>query len=451
MSLHFAHALLPSGWARDVRVSVKAGRITTLRIGVAPSPGDDRRGVGVPGLANLHSHAFQRGMAGLSEWRGSPTDTFWSWREVMYRFALTLTPDEMEAIAAHAAVEMLEAGFTVLGEFHYLHHAQDGRLYDDPAEMAGRIVAAADTAGIGLTLLPVFYAHANFNGAPPTEGQRRFISSVDGYRRLIEASRQHLRPGDGFGIAPHSLRAVTADELKAILPLAKDAPVHIHAAEQVREVADCLAATGARPVEWLIANAGVDARWCLIHATHLTERETTALAATGAVAGLCPVTEANLGDGVFPTRAYLNTGGKLGVGTDSNIAISAAQELRQLEYAQRLTTRERNVLADPDPGASTATTLWRAASVGGAAALGQPGGLAIGARADIVALDLDHPALIAAEGPRALDALVFATTGGGIRDVWCAGRHVVRDGRHVARDPITARYRAVMEAVKTRL
>jgi formiminoglutamate deiminase len=357
----------------------------------------------------------------------------------------------MEAIAAHAAVEMLEAGFTVLGEFHYLHHAPDGRLYDDPAEMVGRIVAAADTAGIGLTLLPVFYAHANFGGAPPTEGQRRFLSSVDGYHRLVEASRRHLRPGDGFGIAPHSLRAVTGDELTAILPLAKDGPIHIHAAEQVREVEDCLAATGARPVEWLIANAGVDPRWCLIHATHLTEAETTALAATGAVAGLCPVTEANLGDGVFPTRAYRAAGGKLGVGTDSNIAISAAHELRQLEYAQRLTTRQRNVLAGAEPGASTATALWRTASVGGAMALGQPGGLAIGARADIVALDLDHPALVGAEGPRALDALVFATTGGGIRDVWSAGRHVVRDGRHVAQDAITARYRAAMATIKARL
>ncbi|RYE01339.1 MAG: formimidoylglutamate deiminase, partial [Sphingomonadales bacterium] len=305
MHLWFESALLASGWAEHVRIGISGGTVQSIELGVAAQSSDERHGVALPGLCNVHSHGFQRGMAGLSERRGRPDDDFWSWREVMYRFLDRLTPDDIAAITAQAYVEMLESGFTRVGEFHYLHNDADGRRYSDPAETAGAIVAAAETSGIGLTLLPVFYAHGDFGGAPPAPGQRRFLSGVDDFARLVEASRAKL-PADGvLGIAPHSLRAVTPEELRAILPLAGAGPVHIHAAEQTREVEACIAWSGARPVAWLLDHAGVDPRWCLIHATHLSDTECDRLAASGAVAGLCPVTEANLGDGIFPAVRYL--------------------------------------------------------------------------------------------------------------------------------------------------
>ncbi|MBW7947034.1 MAG: formimidoylglutamate deiminase, partial [Sphingomonadaceae bacterium] len=298
--LWFSHARLNGGWAKDVRLTLAGGLIESVETGVAAEAGDARHGIAIPGLCNVHSHGFQRGMAGLSERRGRPDDDFWSWREVMYRFLGRMTPDDIAAITALAYAEMLEGGYTRVGEFHYLHNDADGGRYADPAETAGGIVSAAAETGIGLTLLPVFYAHADFGGAPPAPGQQRFISDIDGFARLMEASRAKLREGDVIGIAPHSLRAVTPEELAAVLPLAGGGPVHIHAAEQTKEVEACLAWSGARPVEWLLDNAPVDERWCLVHATHIDDAEVMGLAASGAVAGLCPVTEANLGDGVFP-------------------------------------------------------------------------------------------------------------------------------------------------------
>src|SRR5215475_8635373 len=345
--LHFASALLPSGWRDDVQVIVTDGTITAVTAGAPPQSGDERHQLAIPGLASLHSHAFQRGMAGLAEMRGDTADTFWTWRETMYRFALTMTPDDVESVATLLYAEMLERGFTRVGEFHYLHHDPGGAPYANPAEMAVRIVRAAETAGIGLTLLPSFYAHASFGGAAPHAGQRRFIASVDQFAELMAASRKALNRlrGANIGIAPHSLRAVTPDELTAILPLAEGGPVHIHAAEQTREVEDCVAWSGRRPVEWLLEHAPVDQRWWFIHATHMTGTETAALAASGAVAGRCPLTEASLGDGIFPAREFCDAGGRFGVGTDSNILVGVADELRQLEYAQRLKHRERNVLS----------------------------------------------------------------------------------------------------------
>src|SRR4051794_16550819 len=336
--LHFASALLPSGWANDVQVVITAGAIAEVTPGVAPSSGDERHTIALPGLASLHSHAFQRGMAGLAELRGESTDTFWTWRETMYRFALAMTPDDVASVATLLYVEMLEQGFTRVGEFHYLHHDRDGSPYADLAEMASRIAQAAEASGIGLTLLPSFYAHGSFGGAAPHDGQRRFICTVDQFAALMSASRKAIRklPGANIGIAPHSLRAVTPDELTAIIPLADGGPVHIHAAEQVKEVEDCLAWSGQRPVQWLLDRAPVDRRWCLIHATHTTNEEITAFAETGAVAGLCPITEANLGDGIFPACEFVDAGGRFGVGTDSNVLIGVADELRQLEYGQRL-------------------------------------------------------------------------------------------------------------------
>ncbi len=446
-SLWFEHALLADGWARDVRLTLADGRIQRIERGVPARPGERQRGAAAPGLCNLHSHAFQRGMAGMAEVAGPEGDNFWTWREAMYLFVDRLTPEDNRAIAELAFAEMLEAGFTRVGEFHYLHNDLDGAPYGDPAEMAHGIAEAAETTGIALTLLPVFYAHASFGGLPPKPGQRRFIHDVPRFARLLEASRAAVArlPDAIVGAAPHSLRAVTPDELAAVVALTQG-PIHMHAAEQVKEVEDCLAWSGARPVEWLLDNAAVDARWCLVHATHMTAEETAGLARSGAVAGLCPVTEANLGDGVFPTRAYLAVGGAFGVGTDSNVLIDAAAELRGLEYAQRLVERARNVTA-PAPGRSTGATLFDAALRGGARALGADAGLAEGAPADFVALDLEHPTLAGRTGEALLDAWIFACRDNPVSAVWRRGRQVVVGGRHVAREEIIARYRQTLARV----
>src|SRR5580658_3609537 len=338
MTLWFQSALLPQGWAEGVRIVVSGGTISQLQTSAVPAPGDERHAVAIPGLSNVHSHAFQRGMAGLAEIRGPANDNFWTWREVMYRFLDRLTPEDIEAIAAQAYVEMLERGFTRVGEFHYLHHDPSGAPYANIGELAERVAAATRETGIGLTLLPVFYAHSNFGGAPPVPGQRRFLNDVDQFARLLEASRKAIGQLDdaNLGVAPHSLRAVTPNELSRVVSLLPRGPIHIHAAEQTKEVDDCVAWSGARPVEWLLDNAAIDERWCLVHATHLTSSEMERLAQSGAVAGLCPITEANLGDGVFPADAYLARKGVFGIGTDSNIQIDPAAELRALEYAQRL-------------------------------------------------------------------------------------------------------------------
>ena len=444
--LHFASALLPSGWAGDVHVSLADGIITEVTTGAAPEAGDDRHPLAIPGIASLHSHAFQRGMAGLAETRGDTADTFWTWRETMYRFALGMSPEDTEAVATLLYIEMLEQGFTRVGEFHYLHHDRDGTPYSDPAEMAVRIAAAAEISGIALTMLPSFYAHGSFGGAAPHAGQRRFICSVDQFARLVAATRRAVRglPGANVGVAPHSLRAVTPDELAAIAPLAEGGPVHIHAAEQVREVEECLAWSNRRPVEWLLEHAPIDQRWCLIHATHMTATETAALARSGAVAGLCPITEASLGDGIFPAREFLGAGGRFGVGTDSNVLVGVADELRQLEYGQRLKHRERNVLSR-GAGVSTGRTLFDAALAGGGQALAQSiVGLQPGARADIVTLDTAHPSLAGRRGDAVLDGWIFAGCSGAVDCVWAGGDKVVEGGRHRLRETARARFSAAV-------
>jgi len=445
-TLWLESALLPTGWANGVRVTIAGGVIESVDR-ADPQPGDERHAIAIPGLCNVHSHGFQRGMAGLSEHRGAAggDDNFWSWREVMYRFLDRLSPDDVEAITAQAYAEMLEGGYTRVGEFHYLHNDPDGARYDDPAEMAARIVAASDATGIGLTLLPVFYAHSDFGGRPPKHGQRRFVHDLDGFAMLLEASAGLLGGDARLGIAPHSLRAVTGDELHALLAMHPLGPVHIHAAEQTGEVEASLAFSGVRPVEWLLDNAGVDARWCLIHATHLTENETDRLAASGAVAGLCPVTESNLGDGIFPAERYLAAGGRIGMGTDSNILIDAAAELRGLEYSQRLAHRGRNMLA---AGAgSTARRLFDAALAGGAQALGTTGGIAVGAPGDLISLDAGHVSLVGRSGDALLDSWIFAGRAGAIDCVWRAGRKRVAGGRHVDADAIAARYRKTVSRI----
>ncbi|RAI43625.1 formimidoylglutamate deiminase [Rhodoplanes roseus] len=448
-----AQALLPTGFATNVRVTVADGRFTAVEPDAPAAGAHTLAGLALPGVPNLHCHAFQRGMAGLAERRGPASDSFWTWREVMYRFLARLTPDDAEAIAAFAYMQMLERGFSAVAEFHYLHHDIDGSPYADRGEMAGRIAAAAAATGIGLTLLPSLYGYGGLGGQPAVAGQRRFLNDPDRFARLVERSREVVRavPGAKVGIAPHSLRAVTPDTLRAALAVAPDGPVHIHAAEQVKEVEDCVAWSGRRPVEWLLDEMPVDDRWVLIHTTHMTPDETVRLARSGAVAGLCPLTEASLGDGIFRGADYLEARGRFGVGTDSNIDIDPAGELRQLEYSQRLAHRARNVMATAE-GESTGRRLLSEALSGGAQALAQPlGAIAVGKRADLVVLDTTHPDLACVSGDRAIDRLIdlwlFVAGRDAVKTVMAGGSLVVEAGRHRARDAITARYVATLARI----
>jgi formimidoylglutamate deiminase len=397
----------------------------------------------LPGMPNLHSHAFQRAMAGLAERRGKADDSFWSWRETMYAFAAAIGPDELKAIAAQLYVEMLKAGYTQVCEFHYLHHQPDGAPYAPPEAMSLALIEAAREAGIALTLLPVLYISGGFDGRALTARQRRFGHGVEGYLRLLETLRAHENDDLRIGMALHSLRAVPEQAMRDVLEsgLTATGPIHIHVAEQIGEVQDCLATRGARPVEWLFDHAQVDARWCLVHATHLTDAETAQIAHSGAVAGLCPSTEANLGDGLFPLVDYLDAGGTLGIGSDSHISVSPVEELRWLEYGQRLSSRHRNMAAR-HPGDSVGETLWRAALHGGAQASGFPvGELRAGARADLIVLDDASPLLAARDARSLLDSFLFAGNTPLVRDVMCGGRWVVRNFRHHDEAPIAERYR----------
>jgi formimidoylglutamate deiminase len=445
-SLWARSALLPEGWVQDLRVTVSDGRIRRLEPGAAPQAGDERVAVLLPGMPNLHSHAFQRGMAGLTEYRGPAADNFWSWRSLMYRFVGRMSPDDLEAVTTWAFIEMLEAGFTRVGEFHYVHHDPSGNAYSDAAEMTARVVAAAERSGIALTLLPVFYAQGGFGGAPANDGQRRFLHDVPAFAKLLEASGKLVArlPDAVLGVAPHSLRAVTPQQLAQLLPLARG-PVHMHAAEQIAEVEQCLAWSGARPVQWLLDHAPVDARWCLVHSTHIDDQEITRLADSGGVAGLCPITEANLGDGIFPASHYLAAGGRFGIGTDSNVSISVADELRQLEYSQRLRDRARNVVPGVLP--STGHTLFAGALAGGAQALGvarENVGLAAGAPADFFSLNAAATAFVERSGDALLDSLVFAGARDAIDGVWRAGRKRVSGGCHEAREPAARAWREAL-------
>ncbi|MEO1469780.1 MAG: formimidoylglutamate deiminase [Pseudomonadota bacterium] len=447
-------ALVAGTWREDVALTVASGRITAIRP-CAGGPWDADLLVAAP--ANGHSHAFQRAMAGLAEARGAAgRDSFWTWRQLMYRFLDRLDPDQVEAIAAFVQMEMLEAGFGASVEFHYLHHRPDGRPYDRLGEMAGRIAAAAATSGIGLTLLPVHYRHGGCDGRPLGPGQRRFANDPDRFARLVEEARAalaHLPPDAVLGVAPHSLRALPPEDLRAAATLVPEGPVHIHLAEQPAEVTEVAAAWGARPVEWALDNLPLDARWSPIHCTQMTPDETVRLARTGAVAGLCPLTEANLGDGIFDGVRWLGAGGAFAVGSDSNIRISLAGELRQLETSQRLRDHARAALADHR---STGRRLMEDAAIGGASAAGRGSGrIEEGAVADLLALDTDHPDLAGLAPDTALDTFVAtgAASGGRgmVAHVWSAGRLLVRDGRHIARDPITAAYRRATAPLRATL
>ncbi len=442
-------ALLPGGWERDVRVTIEDGRIFEVAAGTAPMAGDVRARVLLPALANLHSHAFQRAMAGMTEYRIGGNGSFWTWRETMYRFLERLKPEDVEAIAALVFLEMQEAGFASVAEFHYVHHQPGGMPYDDLAEMSARIVAAAATTGIGLTHLPVLYSYGGARAQPLSGGQLRFGNDVDRFARLQEGARAAVRslPADAcVGIAPHSLRATVPEELARALTLA-NGPIHIHVAEQPLEVEEISAWLGARPVEWLLDNASVGTDWCAIHATHMTIAETAGLAMSGAVAGLCPITEANLGDGPFNGPGWLAAGGAFGIGSDSNVRISLGEELRTLEYSQRLRDLSRNVMLLGE--GSVGENLYLGAAAGGAKALGRAAGqIAPGLWADLVAIDRDHPALCGLAPARILDGLAFAAPDDIVTDLWSAGRHQVRGGRHIRREAILADWRRVVAQLR---
>ena len=439
MPAYFAErALLPEGWANNVRLHVDTDGTLREVLADASADGAERlRGPLLPGMPNLHSHAFQRAMAGLAEVAGNPEDSFWTWRELMYRLVGQISPEQLGVIARQLYIEMLKAGYTSVAEFHYVHHDPDGVPYANPVELAARISDAADSAGIGLTLLPVLYSHSGFGGQAPSAGQRRFINDTEQYLRL----QQHLaallaaQPAQRLGVCFHSLRAVTPSQIEQVL-VASDpqAPVHIHIAEQQKEVDDCLAWSGRRPLQWLYENIAVDARWCLVHATHANAEEVRLMARSGAVAGLCLTTEANLGDGIFPAVDYLAQGGRWGIGSDSHVSLSVTEELRWLEYGQRLRDQRRNRLygaTQPMVG----RTLFDAALAGGAQALGQTiGRLAVGQRADWLVLDGDDPYLATAPGDQVLNRWLFAGNDRQVRDVMVNGRWVVQGGRHAGEE-----------------
>lgn len=442
--------LLPSGWAEGVLLDLDdAGTIRRIETGAPVGGHTQLPGAVIPGMPNLHSHAFQRAMAGLTERSGGEERSdFWSWRRTMYSFVERLAPPQVEAIAAHLYVEMLKAGYTGVAEFHYLHNPPDGGRYSDSAELARRVAAGADAAGLRLTLLPVLYREGGFGGGPLAPAQRRFRLEIDEWAGIV-AALAGASPTQTAGAALHSLRAVLpadmADALAAYDAVCPEGPVHIHIAEQEKEVAECLAWSGLRPVEWLLDGVPVDGRWTLVHATHMTEDETRRAAAAGAVAGLCPTTEANLGDGIFALPGWLAAGGAFGVGSDSNVSLDPREELRWLEYAQRLVLKRRLVAGDAASPHSLGAALWLGAAAGGARAMGQPcGAVAAGCAADLLVLDPDHPTL-AAHGPETLlDAWVFTNAGSALREVRVAGRRVIEDGRHPGEDAIRARYRKTM-------
>lgn len=437
-------ALTDKGWQDDITLTVIDGKIDAI---ATKSSGDKTADIHVPVLlpapCNVHSHAFQRAMAGLTEFRGDhPEDSFWTWRQLMYRFLEALTPEDVRAISALVQMEMLEAGYAAVGEFHYLHHQADGTPYDDLAVMAAAITDAASETGIGMTLLPVLYQYGGCDQRPLGAGQIRFGNDIDAFQRLHDASAQLMTtlPKDAvIGVAPHSLRAVSHDGLMAAVNMMPEAPLHMHLAEQVAEVDEVKAHTGARPTEYLLDQCDVNDRFCLIHSTQMIATETEALAKSGAVVGLCPITESSLGDGIFDGARYLANSGKIGIGSDSNIRIALAEELRTLEYSQRLRDKRRNIMATET--ASVGRQLWQMVTSGGHQAMGRQGGMIrIGALADLVALNAGTLDLLSITGDRILDSLVVAGDNRMISEVWSAGRHMVTGGRHIHHDAICARY-----------
>jgi formimidoylglutamate deiminase len=447
----FDTAWLPEGWREHVVIGIDDdGNIASVQVGDSTTEAVAVAGAAIPGMPNVHSHAFQRAMAGLAEQRSSDHDSFWTWRETMYELARRTTPERLNAIAAQLYVEMLKAGYTTVCEFHYLHHQPDGSPYSERGVMAHAIVDAAVAAGIGMTLLPTLYCTSGFGAQPPTARQRQFVSDVPQFVQLFDGLRARtLREGQiDVGVALHSLRAVPQAQLQEVLEALQSrgaGPIHIHIAEQEQEVAECVRHYGQHPIEWLLNHTAVDARWCLVHATHATNAELVDVARSGASVALCPTTEANLGDGIFELPQFLDAKGVMAIGSDSHISISPVEELRWLEYQSRLLRRERNVLSGE---ASTGANLWRLACAGGAQASGRRvGALRAGLRADIVVLDLDSPALLGRSGDSIIDTFIFSGQPNPVRDVMVGGRWVVQDGLHFAEIPIAAGYRRAIRSL----
>lgn len=453
MNIFAKTSLLPGGWAENVLIDTDhAGRVCAVTEDSVCRNDAVKVDLLLPAPANAHSHAFQRAMAGLTEARGpSGTDSFWTWRKLMYRFLDQLDPTDVEVITAFVQMEMLEAGYGASVEFHYLHHQPGGAPYQNVGEMSERVCAAAVTSGMGLTLLPVLYQYGGCDQRALGPGQCRFGNGLDRYHDLLDQAGDSLDrlPEDALlGVAPHSLRAVAQSELKQIASLRPETPVHMHLAEQVAEVEEVNAHWGARPVEWALENLDVDARWCLIHCTQMTGAETRDLAATGAVAGLCPITEASLGDGIFNGVDWMDANGQIAIGSDSNIRVSLCEELRQLDYSQRLRDRTRAALASTEK--STGRRIFDVACTGGAQAAGRMSGrIEVGAWADLMALDMDDPTLCNRSGDQLLDSFIFAGKDSMVTDVWSAGRHMVQSGRHVNRDPIERAYMNVIRKLGT--
>ncbi|MDO5504963.1 MAG: formimidoylglutamate deiminase [Pseudoxanthomonas suwonensis] len=405
------------------------------------SPARDAHGWRLPGIANLHSHAFQRAMAGLAERQGDPNDSFWTWRETMYAMAARLDPDALHAVAAQLYAEMLQAGYTRVCEFHYLHHAPDGRPYDDAAAMSRALIAAARDTGIRLTLLPVLYMRGGFDDRPLAPRQQRFAHDIDGWLRLFETLRAEEGPHLRVGCAFHSLRAVTARALRDVCEaLPATTPVHIHIAEQTAEVDDCIARHGQPPVAWLLDNAPVDARWTLVHATHLTDAEVHGIAASGATVAICPTTEANLGDGLFPLRDYLDAGGAWGIGSDSHVSVDPVEELRWLEYGQRLFTRRRNIAVRRD-SPSVGSTLFADVQASAARSTG------LDEAGEFLWLDADAPQLAAATADDVLDRWIFSGSRPLVREVAIDGATLVSEGRHRDAERLAHRFTQAMRTL----
>ncbi len=456
--VHCEEALLPSGWAHNVLLNIDENGAFAAISSDQPAPADAERvsGIAIPGVPNCHSHAFQRAITGLTERRGQGKDNFWSWRNAMYQALSGIGPEELQGLAEQLYLELLSHGYTRVAEFHYLHHAPGGPPYSDPAEMSRRLIQAARNVGIGLTLLPVLYCRRGFDANPVESGQQRFAHSMDRYLQLLAELQAECAadPNLSLGIAPHSLRAVTPGELAdcvtALESLPSSAPFHIHIAEQQREVEECVHHRGARPVRWLLDNVAVDSRWCLVHATHMDAGEVADLAASGAIAGLCPTTEANLGDGLFPAPDYLAQGGTIAIGSDSQVGVSPAEELRLLEYGQRLVHQGRAVLASeqhPDVG----SYLLQSVLAGGANAAGSVGGaLTVGASADLVVLDSEHPSLSGRRAATALNSWIFSSQGNPVRHVMQGGQWRIRDYQHREQAHISERFNRIQRQLLNR-
>lgn len=446
--------LLPEGWLTNVRLEISdRGDITDIELNGSGTGAHIIEGIVIPGMPNLHSHAFQRAMAGLSEFAVPGENDFWSWRGTMYRIANIISPDQLQIIAAQCYTEMLKAGYTSVAEFHYLHHDMSGNAYAAPDLMSHRIIEAATRTGIGMTLLPVLYMAASFDGTPAEELQRRFSFKTDAFIEFFENLRKKNSAQLQTGIAFHSLRAVPKSGLHTVLDhigkLKNDTPIHIHIAEQRKEVEDCKDIYGCTPVQWLFDNADIHNDWCLVHATHITAEELSSITQSQCVVGLCPTTEANLGDGIFPLQQYLKAGGNFGIGSDSHVSISPVEELRWLEYGQRLTLQKRNV-STTDAEQHTGKLLWNAALAGGAQAMARNvDGIKVGNRADLVVLDHEHPLLYGKQAEHILDAFVFAGNEPVVNDVMVGGQWVVKDGIHSQQEEISCAFKNVMsELVK---